>query len=161
MNPAVLSSETSLLTTFLASFLIWVMFGGVAFLWVIDGRVKKEQALHAIMATIVAWASSMMLKSLLPVTRPFIMNGVDPLTLTIPSQHSSFPSTHSSVAFALATSVWLHDKKLGTKFLIMAILVAAGRVMSNVHTATDVVAGLIVGIVTAYITKKLHAHKLI
>jgi len=48
MNPVVLSSESSFIATFLASFLIWFMFGGLAFLWLIDGKIKKEIAMTPI-----------------------------------------------------------------------------------------------------------------
>src|SRR3989344_3611377 len=138
MNPGILTNDTSIIVTFLASFLIWIMFGGLVFLWVIDGRVKREQALHAILAAVVAWAVSLMFKSLLPETRPFVAGEMMPLTLTLPSENSSFPSAHASVAFALATSIWIHNKRLGSRFLLMAILVGFGRIISNVHFTFDV-----------------------
>ena len=161
MNPAVLSSETSIIVTFLASFLIWVMFAGIFFLWIVDGKVKRETAVHAILATILAWTVTVMLKSLLPVTRPFVTNEVFPLTLTFPDPNSSFPSSHSAVAFAMAISIWFHSKNIGNKFLILAILVAFGRVASNVHSTLDVIAGFVVGIVTAYLIKRIHAWKIV
>ena len=36
--------------TFFASYLIWIMLGGLFVLWFIDGKIKKEQALHALIA---------------------------------------------------------------------------------------------------------------
>ena len=65
MNPAVLSGETSIFVTFLASILIWLMFAGLVFMWVIDGRIKREQALHALFATLIAWTLTLMIKSLI------------------------------------------------------------------------------------------------
>ena len=110
MNPAVLSGHTSLIITFAASFLIWLMFAGLVVLWIIDGRMKKEQALHALFASIIAWVLTQMIKGLLPTMRPFQLNGTMPMTLTIPFD-GSFPSGHTATAFALAVSVWLHNKK--------------------------------------------------
>lgn len=161
MNPAVLSSETSIVVTFFASFLIWLMFAGLVFMWIIDGRVKREQALHALTSSLIAWLVAFMLKSLLPTQRPYVLSGELPLTLTLPSDNSSFPSAHAAVAFALATSVWSHNKRLGVRFLIMATLVGLGRILSNVHFLTDVWAGTGIGIFTAYITKRLHTYKLL
>jgi len=161
MNPAVLSGETSIVITFLASFLIWIMFAGLFFMWIIDGRVKREQALHAILASLIAWGLSLMIKSLLPSERPFAMMNSNPLTVTLPSTNSSFPSAHASVAFALATSLWVHNKKLGSRFLIMAVLVGIGRITSSVHFLADVLAGLIIGVSTAFLTKRLHTFKLL
>src|SRR3989344_1182880 len=101
MNPAVLSGETSFLITFLASFLIWFMFAGILVLWLIDGRIKKEVALHALISSLVAWLFTQMFKSLIPSYRPFVVAGVIPMTLTIPTD-GSFPSGHSASAFGMA-----------------------------------------------------------
>ena len=110
MNPAVLSGNTSLTITFLASFLIWVMFAGLLYLWFVDGRLKKEQVLHALLASLIAWVLTQMIKSLVPTLRPFQVSGTLPMTFTIPFD-SSFPSGHAASAFAVATSIWLHDRK--------------------------------------------------
>lgn len=160
MNPAVLSGNTSLTVTFLASFLIWLMFAGLIFLWFVDGRFKKEQALHAIFAVLIAWLSTQMIKGLIPTLRPFQVNGELPMTLTIPFD-ASFPSGHTAAAFAMAVSVWLHDKKTGVFFLIAAFLVGLGRIMGNVHYFTDVLAGAGIGIAVSYTIEKLHLFKLV
>lgn len=161
MNPAVLSSETSIFVTFLASFLIWLMFAGLTFMWVIDGKIKREQALHALASALVAWVLTFMIKSLLPQPRPFVFGDLQPLTITLPSDNSSFPSAHSAVAFALATSVWMHNKKLGLRFVVAAFLVGLGRILSNVHFLHDVWVGAAIGIVVASMIKKVHLFKLV
>ena len=103
----------------------------------------------------------LVIKSLLPHARPFEVNGRLPLTFTIPTPETSFPSAHSTVAFAIAASIWLHKKKLGIWFIALAILVAMGRVATNVHYMIDVVSGGFVGVGTAYLVKKLHVFKLL
>jgi len=50
-----------LLITFLASFLIWFMFFGLVVHWFIDGKIKKEQAFHAFLSALIAWAVSEMM----------------------------------------------------------------------------------------------------
>jgi undecaprenyl-diphosphatase len=160
MNPAVLSGNTSLVVTFAASFLIWFMFAGLIFLWFIDGRLKKEQVLHALFASLVAWVLTQMIKGLIPTLRPFQVSGGLPMTLTIPLD-ASFPSIHAAVAFALAVSIWLHDKKIGYVFLAGAFLVSWGRIASNVHYFGDVLVGAGIGITVSYIIEKLHLFKLV
>jgi len=146
---------TNLLITFLASFLIWFMFLGLVILWVIDGRVKKEQALHAFLSSIIAWLVTEMIKSFFPTTRPFVTNGHDPLTITTPT-NSAFPSTHAAVAFAIAVTLFLHDKRLGSAFLVSAIVVGAARIISQVHYPFDIFGGAVVGVLIALIVEKLH-----
>ncbi|KKQ37016.1 MAG: bacitracin transport permease BCRC [Candidatus Woesebacteria bacterium GW2011_GWA1_37_7] len=161
MNPVVLSSQSNYLVTFLASFLIWFLFLGLFILWLVDGKIKKEVVLHAVLASMVSWVISLGLKSLLPFPRPFMINNLPPLTLTTPTSLTSFPSAHSTVAFAIATSVWLHNKKWGLFFITGACLVGLGRVASNVHFFVDVIGGALIGISASYIIKKLHPFKLL
>lgn len=66
----------------------------------------------------------------------------------------SFPSTHSSVAFAafgvlaLLYSVW---------FLVPAAIIAISRVVVNVHTIVDITGGAVFGLLIAYaITSVYH-----
>lgn len=160
MNPEVLSSSSSIIIAFIASLSIYFIFLGLFILWIIDGRVKKEQVLHAIFSVILVWVISELIKSLLPIPRPFEINGFPPLTLTIPSDNS-FPSSHSAVAFAVSTSLWLHDKKLGFWFIFFACVVAWGRILGNVHSLLDVLAGAVLGMVTANSVDKLHLGKML
>ncbi len=146
---------SNILVTFLASFLIWVMFASLLLLWIIDGRIKKEQAIHAFIGSIVVWILAAMIKTFFPTIRPFYMNGYEALTLVPPSD-ASFPSMHSAVAFTIAFIVWLHDKKTGTIFVLMAILVALGRVLANVHYPIDVIGGAFFGVVCAIVMDNLH-----
>jgi len=100
---------------FFASYLIWVMFLSLLVLWIVDGRIKKEQALHALIASLIVWVVTHMIKSFFPVVRPFVENGNGVGTLTIPAD-ASFPSTHSAAAMSIAVTIWLHDKELGAVY---------------------------------------------
>ena len=151
---------TSLLIIFTASFLLWIMFGGVFVLWLFDGKFKKEAALHAIFASILVWVISEMIKQLIPTTRPFLINGDTIRTLTL-HLDSSFPSTHTAVAFALASTIYLHDMKKGSLYFILATLVGLGRVFANVHFPLDIFFGAILGIITSYTIGKLHLFGLV
>lgn len=144
--------------TFLASFLIWFMLVGLVFLWLFDGKVKREQALHAFAAALLVWAVAQMLKSLLPTVRPFIINGEFPLTLTMPAD-GAFPSSHTAIAFSLAMTLLLHNKKWGIIYLIFAFLVGIGRILANVHYLLDVVVGGLLGTMVAVMVNRLRLFK--
>jgi len=147
----------TLLITFLASFLIWFMFAGLVVHWFIDGKIKKEQAFHAFIAALIAWAASEMIKTLYPEQRPFLVTDEKPLTFTLPLD-GGFPSQHTAAAFALAVTLWLHDKKIGLFYLVAALAIGIGRVLSNVHTPVDVLVGSILGSCVAYLFEKLHLY---
>lgn len=144
-----------LFITFIVSFLIWIMFAGLFVLWVIDGGVKKEQVLHALLATLAGWLFSQLVKNLLNTKRPFMVNGESPFTITTP-QDEAFPSGHSTAAFALAVSIWFHDKKLGAFYLVGAVLVALGRIFANVHYPLDTIVGALIGAVASISLEKVH-----
>lgn len=63
----------------------------------------------------------------------------------------SFPSGHSAVFFAIATALYLYNKKWGTWFFIGAILINISRIIAGVHYPSDILGGAIVGIVTGYV----------
>ncbi len=160
MNEILLVDKGAWIVAFIASFLIWIMFGGLLVLWLIDGRIKKEEALHAFLSALLAWIIAEMLKNLVPSARPFQINGYSPLTFTVPTDNS-FPSSHTAATFAIATSMWLHNKKLGIVFALGAILTGVGRVLANVHYLFDVATGGLLGIVASVVVFKLHLGRLI
>ncbi|MFT2010551.1 phosphatase PAP2 family protein [Pontibacter sp. 13R65] len=86
------------------------------------------------------------------------------------SHHSSLPSSHTSTAFAFATSlatVYGHKKYVPPVAYGVATLVGLSRVYDNAHWATDVLAGAAVGYLSAkgvsllyqYTEKKLSQRK--
>lgn len=154
------ATSVSFAITFLASFLIWFMFAGLIILWFVGGKVKKEQIFRAFAAALLAWVIGQMLKNLLPSVRPFVINTELPLTYTLHFDNA-FPSSHTAVAFGLAITLWLHNKKFGSVYLVMAVLIAVGRVFANVHYVLDVVVGGMIGSIVAVIVDKLHLFRLL
>lgn len=59
----------------------------------------------------------------------------------------SFPSGHTASSFAAATVLFCANKKWGTPALVLAALIGFSRVYCGVHYCTDVLAGMLVGIV--------------
>ena len=61
----------------------------------------------------------------------------------------SFPSGHSSSAFAACVAVLWYNRKIGIPAVIYAALMAFSRLYIHVHYCTDVIAGSLVGIIYA------------
>jgi undecaprenyl-diphosphatase len=140
---------------FLASVLLWLMFLGAFILWVVDGVKKREAAIHALGASLVSWLFALMIKTVFPEPRPFVIDGQKALTFFTP-RDGSFPSEHATIAFALAFTIFLHNRKIGFIFLVLAVLVGVGRVLANVHYPIDILGGAILGTMTAYMAAKIH-----
>lgn len=146
--------------TFLASFLIFIIIFGLFVLWVIDGKIKKEQVAHAILACAVSWTIASLIKYFFPTIRPFLVDGNPVLTITIP-QDGAFPSEHTTLAFAIAVTIFMHDRISGTFFLIAAFLVGSARVLANVHYPIDIAGGAFLGTIVAVLVEKIHLFKVL
>lgn len=76
----------------------------------------------------------------------------------------SFPSGHSAFFFAMATAIYLYNKKWGIWFFIAAILVNISRIVAGVHYPSDILGGAVVGVLTGYaiffIAKKIKAKEI-
>jgi undecaprenyl-diphosphatase len=68
---------------------------------------------------------------------------------------ASFPSDHSSAAFAIAVAVLLLDPLAGVLFLVLAALIAIGRVAVGEHYPGDVLAGALIGTAAAFVVIRL------
>ena len=73
------------------------------------------------------------------------------LELIIEKQHDfSFPSGHSTNSFACAWVIFrMAKKRYGVPALLLAVLIALSRLYVGVHYPTDVLAGALIGIVSA------------
>lgn len=92
------------------------------------------------------------LKDLIARPRPCHIDQTIELLISRPSSYSC-PSTHSSWAFAAATSIFLYNKKIGIPVIIFSSLVAFSRLYLFVHFPSDVLFGIVLGIVFAVLTK--------
>jgi undecaprenyl-diphosphatase len=57
----------------------------------------------------------------------------------------SFPSNSATVAFAIATAIFLVNRKLGIFSIVLATFYAFSRVYAGVHFPSDVIAGALLG----------------
>jgi undecaprenyl-diphosphatase len=66
-----------------------------------------------------------------------------------PSTTHSFPSGHSATSFACATVLSHYAPRLRVPFFALATLIAFSRIYNGMHYPTDVLAGAVLGVLTA------------
>jgi len=125
-----------------ALFLVGQRNGDVAMLF--------DAGLRGGIAGVLAFGASILASPYLFRARPYVaLTGVarlmnDPVTV------HSFPSSHSSAAFALAFAVFSVDRAFGGALLGAAALVGFGRVFVGVHYPGDIIGGALLGWVGAW-----------
>lgn len=105
--------------------------------------------------------TNVLIKNIVARPRPF---AVDPSLLNCfllkkPTDWS-FPSGHSSASFAASVAYFCNNgrKKSGAALIALAALISVSRLYLSVHFPTDVIAGIVLGIIYgisgAFITRK-------
>lgn len=79
--------------------------------------------------------------------RPFANGTVNLLVNQQPD--SSFPSRHTITAFAVAQSIYLANRKTGIIAYAIALLVGVSRIYVGVHYPSDILGGIILGVLAA------------
>lgn len=128
--------------------MLWI---GIALLLILIKRTRPIGATAGASLAINALLVNVFLKNIVARTRPYEV--IDGLTSLVGEQSDfSFPSGHTSSAFSVAVVMFmLMPKKYGVPALIVATLIAYSRLYVGVHYPSDVIGGLIVGILAAVI----------
>ena len=102
------------------------------------------------------------LKNIVCRPRPFVVNP-EIVTNVSPPKSYSFPSGHSGSSFACATVVFIRHKKMGIAAVVLAAMIAFSRIYNGVHFPSDVICGVLLGIICAcvvvYAFKKIEHSK--
>ena len=89
-------------------------------------------------------------KNLVARTRPYDVN--TSVQLLVAKLHDySFPSGHTAASFASVTALYLAgERKLWKPALVLACLIAVSRLYLYVHYPTDVLGGMVFGILAGF-----------
>lgn len=82
-------------------------------------------------------------------TRPFVVHHFIPLV-----EHAAdngFPSDHALLSFAIASMVFIFNKRLGLILFALGLLVGISRVYVGIHNLIDILGSLIISIVVSII----------
>ncbi len=114
---------------------------------------KREQNQRAVLRAIVALlVANIVLKVINLVyfrPRPFVDHEVN-LLFYRPTD-SSFPSNPATVGFSVAVAMWLRSRRLGALLLALTTLLGLSRIYCGVHYPVDVIAGALLGALSAYL----------
>ena len=120
------------------------------FMLIFGKRWIGRAALEMVVALVISTGVAQILKRLISRSRPYwVSKNLN--TYGIDLRDYSFPSGHTTAAFTVATTFSLYFPKLAPLFVVMALLVAVSRTYLAVHYPTDVLAGMLIGIIVGYV----------
>ena len=135
-----------------------ILFIAIAIGLLITRKYRKVGFAMMVALVIMVVGNNLILKNIFARPRPFDLDPdtyawwfksyIYPDIVSRPDSFS-FPSGHSSSAFAVAFVAMFYNRKWGFINLVLAILMAFSRVYVEVHYPSDVIAGVVVGLVYA------------
>ena len=141
---------------FVAEYLIW-FFPIIILLFFVFSKEKgkkKKIILLCFLGIILIYFFDFIINKIYFRARPFAALNFFPLVNRSP-QESSFPSTHTALAFILAFVIFYIDKRLGILSLFFALFIGLSRIFVGVHWPSDVLAGIILALLSSLIIAKL------
>lgn len=134
---------------------VFVIVGSAGLLWFLarpNGPLKaKMAAASAAFTVVLGLLLNVVAGSLWHHDRPFVDHPKSTLLLVHHAADNSFPSDHSTAAFAAAFAVLVFYRRLGALLVLGAIGVALSRVLLGVHYPVDVAASALIGAASAAI----------
>jgi len=137
-----------------AMWLVYLVPVALVVIWFFNGPREKATALRVTIAGLLGWlALNSIISHFFFRTRPSI-NAAKELLFHLPDK--SFPSDHATLGFTLAFGFWLAGyRKLGIFFLVLTATFSTLRVFTGLHFTTDILGGITVGLVMAWLSQTL------
>ena len=132
--------------------IFWII---LTLLFLIIPKMRKTGIIMAAALIMDLLICNIAVKNLAARTRPYDVN--TSVQLLVAKLHDySFPSGHTAASFASVTALYLAgEKKLWKPALVLACLIAVSRLYLYVHYPTDVLGGVVIGIIAGYLGYRL------
>ncbi|HJD32499.1 MAG TPA: phosphatase PAP2 family protein [Candidatus Eisenbergiella stercorigallinarum] len=131
--------------------LIWIV---LSVLLLLFPKTRKAGLASGIALLFMLVTGNMILKPLVARLRPFAVNTAVELLIPPPTDFS-FLSGHTYASFASASAIFRNSRRIGIPALILASLIAFSRLYLYVHYPTDVLFGILLGILAGWIGNRL------
>lgn len=127
---------------------IWVLIAIIFLMW---NKTRKYGFIMVVTLILCMLVGNLGMKPFFARTRPFDINTAIEILISKPKDFS-FPSGHTMVSFAGATVLFYMNKYIGVGALILAGLIGFSRLYLYVHFPSDVLVGMIIGVILALVS---------
>lgn len=118
--------------------------------WSRGDRAARRLVLMAFGASALAYGLNYPLRQLFFRPRPFVVYGFEPL-IEYAAEKSSFPSNHTAAAFAFGYFIAFRHRRWGLYLAVSAVVLGLARVFVGVHHPGDIAAGILIGMLAAWV----------
>ena len=124
----------------------------LALVLLLSKRYRRQGCALAVSLLLCLLVGNLFLKPLFARLRPFEVAGLSELLISPPTDYS-FPSGHTSASFAAAAAWWrtLPRRWMQVTAVVLAALMALSRLYVGVHFPSDVLAGVLVGLLCGWL----------
>lgn len=132
--------------------IIWII---LAMILLIIPKTRKTGVIMTAALLVDLLLCNVLIKNLVARTRPFDVNTTVKLLIEKPHDYS-FPSGHTAASFACVAALYLAgEKKMWKAALVAAIMIALSRMYLYVHYPTDIIGGVVFGMLSGYLGYKI------
>lgn len=68
----------------------------------------------------------------------------------------SFPSQHATILAAIATAVFIYDRRIGAWLAILTLFVGLARIAAGIHFPIDILTGFAIGLTVTFLSYRLY-----
>lgn len=134
---------------FISQYALFLYAGLFLLLWIKGNDKMKRSVLYAGCAGILALLLNGVIATFYFEPRPFVDHAVH--LLITHAKDASFPSDHTSGAFALAIAMFVRHRNWGYPMLVLAILTGFSRIFIGFHYPLDIVGSIVVALLATFI----------
>ena len=128
--------------------IIWII---LTIVMLLIPKTRKSGVIMAAALIVDVILCNVILKNLIARVRPYDVNTAVQVLVAKPKDFS-FPSGHTLASFGAATPIFYYHRRFGTIAYIIAAVIAFSRMYLYVHFPTDILTGLILGILLGFLS---------
>lgn len=127
--------------------MIWI---AISIILILNRKYRHIGAMCIVALILATILGEGILKNIIQRPRPFLQMPDISLLITKPTSYS-FPSGHTASSFAVAGIIFSTVKKFGIHAIVLASLIAFSRMYLFVHYPSDVLGGILLGLLSSKI----------
>lgn len=131
-----------------AKYLIWVAVAAFVLVFALTAQ-KRRFLWLAVTALPLTYVLGKVAGALWYDPRPFVAGDFTPLVAH--AADNGFPSDHMLLASAMASVVFVFNRRAGVALWVLALIIGAARVLAGVHHVVDIAASALIAIASVWV----------